>query len=155
MRCFSTVLRLAPVVLLASAAAAAEVGPCGELNRIDNLVGQVKTYSQGKIRVAHADTGGEPVCCSSHLLVLVPNIETGDGTLCFAVSDEAGRDERTARGFANIDLNRITSSYDPQHGLLLTVPYSLYDLKAGRPGRSAFFRVRIDLRDADPVTIER
>jgi len=123
-RCFSKLLRLAPVVLLASAAA--EVGPCGE-----------------------------PVCCSSHLLVLVPNIETGGGTLCFAVSDEAGRDERTARGFANIDLGRIASSYDPQHGLLLTVPYTLYDLNAGRHGRSAVFRVRIDLRDADPVTIER
>ena len=155
MPCLPKLLRLAPLALLASAAAAAEVGPCGDLNRIDNLVGQIKAYSQGKIRVAHVDTGGEPVCCSSHLLLLVPNIETGGGTLCFAVSDQAGRDEKSARGFANIDLSRIAASYDPQHGLLLTVPYALYDLKAVRHGRSGTFRVRIDLRDADPVTIEQ
>ena len=58
-------------------------------------------------------------------------------------------------GFANIDLSRIAASYDPQHGLLLTVPYALYDLKAVRHGKSGTFRVRIDLRDADPVTIEQ
>ena len=35
------------------------------------------------------------------------------------------------------------------------VEQTIADLNAGRHGRSAVFRVRIDLRDADPVTIER
>ncbi|MGE3992154.1 hypothetical protein, partial [Pseudorhodoplanes sp.] len=50
---------------------AAELGECGELNRIENLVDPVKSYADGRIRLAHVSTGGEPVCCSSHLLVLI------------------------------------------------------------------------------------
>jgi hypothetical protein len=82
-------MRYAWAVLLAlgSVAKAAEVGPCNDLDRISHLVGQTKSYSEGKIKVAHVDTDGEPVCCSSHLLVFIPSPEIG--SQCFAVSQKA------------------------------------------------------------------
>src|SRR5215831_18750480 len=57
-------------VVLASVAQAAEIGPCNDLDRISFLVGQTRSYAEGKIRIAQVDTDGEPVCCSSHLLIL-------------------------------------------------------------------------------------
>jgi hypothetical protein len=153
-RYLSTFLQLAPAVLLSTAAFAADVGPCGELNRIDNLVGQVRAFSEGRIRVAHVDTGGEAVCCAAHLLVFIPGSEPGI-TQCFAVSDQAVRDSEIGRGFYSIDLSRVVSSYDPQRGLLLTVPYALYDIPKGGAGKRATARVRIDLRGDGSVTIER
>lgn len=154
MRYLSKLLRLVPVALLASPAAAAEVGPCGGLNRIDMLVGQVKSFAEGRIRVASIDTGGEAVCCAAHLLVFIPGSEPGV-TQCFAVSDKAARGDPFARGFYSVDLPGATASYDPQRGLLLTVPYKLYDFQQAKPGRSATFRVRIDLRDDGAVKLER
>jgi hypothetical protein len=67
------------LAVLGSAAEAAEVG-CKDLDR-SILVGQTKSYSGGKIKIAHVDTDGEPVCCSSHLLVFIPDPEIG--SQCF------------------------------------------------------------------------
>ena len=75
----------AVLVVLGSAAEAAEVGPCNDLDRISILVGQTKSYSEGKIRLAHVDTDGKPVCCSSHLLVFIPSPEIG--SQCFAAGE--------------------------------------------------------------------
>jgi hypothetical protein len=77
------------LVVLGSAAEAAEVGACNDLDRISYLLGQTKSYSEGKIRIAHVDTDGEPVCCSSHLLVFIPSPEIG--SQCFAVSQKAAK----------------------------------------------------------------
>ena len=65
------------LVALGSAAGAAEVGPCNDLDRISYLIGQTRSYSEGKIKIASVDTDGEPVCCSSHLLVFIPSTEIG------------------------------------------------------------------------------
>jgi hypothetical protein len=137
-------------VVVTSAATAAEVGPCGDLDRISNLVGQTRSYAKGDIRIAHVDTGGEPVCCSSHLLVLIPSDEIG--TQCFAVSQKAATADASARGFSNIDLSRIKASYDAKRGLLLTVPYTLYNLddRRGTPGST---NVRVSVSRGN-VTIE-
>lgn len=143
---------IAAIFVLATAAGAAEVGPCNDLDRISNLLGQTKSYSGGKIRIAHVDTGGEPVCCSSHLLVFIPAPDIG--TQCFAVSQEAAKGEDDhPRGFSNIEFSRIKSSYDRKRGLLLNVPYTLYnDGKRGRPGST---KVRINLTGDGTVMIER
>jgi len=152
MRHLPRLLRLVPLALLTSAAGAAEVGPCGELNRIDNLVGQVKSYAEGQIRLAAVETG-EPVCCSSHLLVFIPGIDPG-GSQCFAVGDERNRDSGPVRGFYSIDPNRFAGTYDPKRGLLITVPFVRYDNAQGKPGKAGSFRVRIDLRGDGSVRVE-
>ena len=139
----------AVLVALGSAAEAAEVGPCNDLDRISNLVGQTKSYSEGKIRIAHVDTDGEPVCCSSHLLVLIPSPEIG--SQCFAVSQKAAKGSESQLGFNSIEFSRIKASYDPQRGLLLNVPYTLYnDGARGKPGST---NVRVNL-DKGSVRIE-
>ena len=147
-------MRYAWEVLLAlgSVAKAAEVGPCNDLDRISHLVGQTKSYSEGKIKVAHVDTDGEPVCCSSHLLVFIPSPEIG--SQCFAVSQKAASGSESQLGFSNIELSRIKASYDPQRGLLLNVPYTLYNPQGGR-GKPGTAMVRINLADKGSVRIER
>jgi hypothetical protein len=139
------------LLILGSAARAAEVGPCNDLDRISFLVGQTRSYSEGKIRIAHVDTDGEPVCCSSHLLIFIPSKEIGSE--CFAVSQDAATGSGSARGFSNIEFARIKAAYDPQRGLLLNVPYTLYN--DGKPGKPGVASVRVDLRDKGSVKIER
>lgn len=130
---------------------AAEVGPCNGLDRIGYLVGQTKSYSQGKIKIAEIDTDGEPVCCSAHLLVFIPAPELG--SRCFAVSEKAAQDDGSARGFSSIGFDKITASYDAAKGLLLTVPYTLY--AGGGSGHPRTAGLRVDLRGAGSVTVER
>jgi hypothetical protein len=141
----------AVIVVLGSAAEAAEVGACNDLDRISYLVGQTKSYAEGKIRIAHVDTDGEPVCCSSHLLVFIPSPEIG--SQCFAVSEKAAKGSESARGFSSIEFNRIKASYDPRRGLLLNVPYTLYNPDGGR-GKAGSTNVRVTLGDKGSVRIE-
>src|SRR5262245_48230790 len=139
-----------PVVFLVSAADAAEIGPCNDLDKISYLVGQTKSFAQGKIRIAQVDTDGEPVCCSSHLLVFFPSPEIG--SQCFAVSQKAAKGTESPSGFSNIEFNRIKASYDANRGLLLSVPYTLYiDGVRGKPGTT---NVRVDLTGKGSVRIE-
>jgi hypothetical protein len=141
----------AVLIILTSAAGAAEVGPCNDLDRISYLVDQTKSYSSGKITIAHVDTDGEPACCSEHLLVLIPSREIGSE--CFAISQKAATDSEGPKGFNSIEFKRIKTFYDPNRGLLLNVPYTLYnpDGRRGTPGRT---NVRVDLRDKGSVRIE-
>jgi hypothetical protein len=60
-----------------------------------------------------------------------------------------------ARGFYGADPNGATSSNDPQRGLLLTVPYTLYDSQKAKPGRPGTHFLRIDLRDDGTVKLEQ
>jgi hypothetical protein len=139
-------------VVLASVAQAAEIGPCNDLDRISFLVGQTRSYAEGKIRIAQVDTDGEPVCCSSHLLILIPSREIG--SQCFALSQKAGGESVSARGFSNIEFSRIKAAYDSQRGLLLSVPYTLYKGDGGR-GTPGSVNVRVNLSDQGSVGIER
>jgi hypothetical protein len=143
----------AALVVMGSAAHAAEVGPCNDLDRIGFLVGQVRSYAEGKIRIAYVDTDGEPVCCSSHLLVFIPSADIGSE--CFAVSQTAAtKDSGSPRGFSNIEFGKIKASYDQRRGLLLTVPYSLYNPDGGK-GKPGTTDVRVDLSGKGSVKIER
>jgi hypothetical protein len=146
-------MRFPAMVLLALAtpAVAAEVGPCDGLDHISYLVGQTRPYSQGKITIAHVDTDGEPVCCSEHLLIFIPSPEIG--SQCFAVSDQAAKGDGGARGFSTVGFDKITASYDQAKGLLLTVPYTLYN--GGQKGPSRSTSVRINLQGQGSVKIER
>lgn len=97
-----------------------------------------RAFYNGNVRVALLDTGGEPVCCSVHLLILVPdkNDEMG-GRFCRIVGD------RESLGFAGIDFARLTTRYDAGRGLLITFPYQLY--VDGLSSRSGVARVRVNL----------
>jgi hypothetical protein len=143
----------AALLALGSVAHAAEVGPCNDLDRISFLVGQVRSFAEGKIRIAYVDTDGEPVCCSSHLLVFIPAPDLG--SQCFAVSQSAAtKDSGSARGFNNIEFSKIKASYDQRRGLLLTVPYTLYNPDGGK-GKPGSTDVRVDLSGKGSVKIER
>lgn len=145
---FCTVFAIAQSV----AASAAEIGECNNLDRVSFLVGQTKSFAQGKIRIAHVDTEGEPVCCSAHLLVFIPDKEIG--TQCFALSQKAATGDRTsATGFFGVTFEKIVAAYDAARGLLLTVPYTLYDPHTDktRPGQA---KVRVDLRGEGSVKVE-
>jgi hypothetical protein len=97
-----------------------------------------RAFYDGNVRVALLDTGGEPVCCSVHLLVLVPdrNDEMG-GRFCKIVGDHE------AMGFAGIDFARLTTRYDAGRGLLITFPYQIY--VDGLSSKSGVARVRVNL----------
>jgi hypothetical protein len=58
-------------------------------------------------------------------------------------------------GVSFIDFGRIKGAYDPQRGLLLTMPYALYDNETGGRGRMGTASVRIDLRGKGSVRIEQ
>ncbi|WP_323035855.1 hypothetical protein [Pararhodobacter sp.] len=80
-----------------------------------------RTFANGNIRVAWLDTGGEPVCCSSHLLILSPSGNGADEPIyrqCRVASAQPGQ------GFYAVDVPGISASYDPNKGLLLSVPIS-------------------------------
>ena len=81
-----------------------------------------RTFANGVIRVVWVDTGGEPACCSSHLVILAPDPEDELGNRkCRILSDGA-----QWLGFQSVDVSGIKSSYDAGKGLLLSVPIERY-----------------------------
>lgn len=76
----------------------------------DNTV----TFANGNIRLAVVDTGGEPVCCSAHLMVLSPSGNGADEPVyrqCRLASVRPGE------GFYSINLSNVAARYDPGRGL--------------------------------------
>jgi len=98
----------------------------------------VKALYNGQVRVAVLDTGGEPVCCSVHLMILIPDKkdEMG-GRMCRLVSD------KDSLGFSGIDFARLSTRYDAGRGLLITFPYQLY--VDGIRHRTGVARVRVNI----------
>ena len=101
-----------------------------------------RTYANGAIRVALLDTGGEPVCCAAHLLVLSPagGVDEPEYRACRVISASEGM------GFFHVDIPGITASYDPARGLLLSVPVAHWHqgVEMGRPPITERMEVRIN-----------
>lgn len=131
-------------------AEAASVGACEHLDRISFLAEGPRAFSNGKIRVALVDTDGEPVSGSVHVLVFIP--EESIGSRCFAISRTSASDGGSALGFYEVAWARLKASYDAERGLLIVLPYSLYDGSGGRPAGD--LRIRIDLRGEGSVRLE-
>jgi hypothetical protein len=130
----------------AHASPAAAVHDCGGLDSIGNLIGNVRSYAQGAIRVAYVSTE-EPAAAPDHLLIFVADQEMGSS--CYAVSANA-----EGHGFSYVDMTGLSSSYDSNKGLLLSVPVSSYDPNKGSvpAGR---VKVRISRKNNNSsVTIE-
>lgn len=106
-------------------ALATEVRDCDWAASVQTLAEPWEKHSRrfyrGEVRVALIDTGGEPVCCSAQLLILIPNnSEPMGGRICKLVGD------RESMGFESIDIARMTSRYDAGRGLLLSFPFRRY-----------------------------
>ena len=100
-----------------------------------------RAFANGNVRVALIDTGGEPVCCSMHLLILAPSVPNVEGMdpyrNCFMVHNKG------QMGFVAIDFARLIGRYEAGKGLLITFPYELYN--EGNPGPKGVARVRVNV----------
>jgi hypothetical protein len=135
------------VVCLATPALAVNVIPCGDDSAahvaaiMEPWEKNAKLFYNGEVRVALTDTGGEPACCSQHLLILAPDPQSEDGgRACFVVNDHGDL------GFAGIDFAKLAARYDAGKGLLITFPYTLYN--EGNPGKGGIARVRVNVAKA-------
>lgn len=109
-----------------------KVAPCDSntVRDVEYLV-ESKTFSKGAVRLYQMDTYGEPVCCSGHLIVMIPDkkAEIG-GVKCFEVQALRGG---YAGGFLGTNLSRAAAKYDPKTGLSINLVFSLYNDEG--PGR--------------------
>ena len=97
-----------------------------------------KSFYQGQVRVVLIDTGGEPVCCSAQLLILIPdNSEGAGGRICRLVADKG------TLGFESIDFARLSTRYDSGRGLLISFPFTRY--VDGLSHTSGVGRVRVNV----------
>jgi hypothetical protein len=113
------------LVALATPALAVNVRDCNDdqttasaTNIVEPWEKNTKTFYKGQVRAVLIDTGGEPACCSLHLMILSPGLAQDEPpfTACHLISDHDNF------GFGNIDFDKIAASYDPKKGLLITVP---------------------------------
>lgn len=145
MRCIG--LGLLAVLAMTAPAAAVSVMDCNDDQSTASAANiaapwekNTKVFYNGNVRVALLDTGGEPVCCSLHLLVLSPagGQDEPEYTACHLINDHEGS------GFVSIDFARIAASYDAKKGLLITFPYGLYvdGMKPNKPGTA---KIRLNI----------
>lgn len=136
---------IAAAALLAAAlpVTAAEVRECDFAASLQTLVEpwekNIRSYYNGQVRVALVDTWGEPACCSTHLLIMIPNNdETEHSRICKVVGDKG------ANGYQAIAIDKIRTRYDAGRGLLIEYPYKRYiDGAKFQPGVG---RVRVNLQ---------
>jgi hypothetical protein len=99
-----------------------------------------KVFLNGSVRIALVDTGGEPVCCSTHLVVLAEDkSDEHGGRACKVVSDQG------TGGFEWIDFPKIRATYHPARGLLLTMPVRYYI--DGLKHRGGVVRIGVNTRN--------
>jgi hypothetical protein len=148
-------LALIALVLTSVTAQAGVVGECGTLNALENLAEpweeNTKTFYNGQVRIALVDTGGEPVCCSTHLVIMVPQNDEMGGSKCMVYSQVKYSEEEipSYMGFQNIDFKNIEASYDSTKGLTLSIPYTTYI--DGIDSKYGVGKVRINLSKSNSV----
>lgn len=132
------VANLFSVVAMANPATLA-VRACDETTptSVEFLAGQ-KTFSNGNIRVFAMDTYGEPVCCSTHLVIYIPAKDEPMSSRCFHVASDAD-----GMGFLSVDLNKAKATYDAKKGLTIQFPFSFYN-DEGDGGFSKTFSLLIN-----------
>ncbi|MCC5986759.1 MAG: hypothetical protein JJT95_03690 [Pararhodobacter sp.] len=127
-------LAAAALLLLTPAHAPAQViSECGWVGSPANIVEpweeNSRSFANGAIRIALLDTGGEPVCCARHLLILAPSGHE-EGPVyrqCMVASAQEGS------GFFEIDFDLLVASYDPEFGLLIDMQLWHYVVDGGSP----------------------
>ncbi|MCD9149415.1 hypothetical protein [Pseudophaeobacter flagellatus] len=109
-------------------------------NLVEPWQDTTRTYANGAIRVALLDTGGEPTCCSNHLLILSPHPDYGQA--CHVLSRQPGL------GFRQVFLDAATRGYDPSKGVLISVPVGLYDPDTGGVDTASVSAVHIRINQS-------
>ncbi len=145
---------IAALCILASPATAQEaISDCDWPASLRNIVepweSHTRTFANGKIRIAHVDTGGEPVCCSSYLAILAP---TGSEIELESRQCKLLTDGPEMSGFNWIAFDSITASYDPGLGLLLSVPVERYDFAGDGTTIPATVGIRINQASGEIYT---
>lgn len=138
------ILAAAAVLLVSTPPAfALNVRDCDDVASASNLLepweANTKTFYKGEVRVAVVDTGGEPACCSAHLLIILPDKsleDEGGGRICKLV------EQKGDSGFMGIYFDKVTASYDAKKGLLVTFPYQFS--KDGDP-KQGTGKVRVNI----------
>jgi hypothetical protein len=138
--------------MLSGGAQAAVVRDCDQTASAGNIVEpwekNSKTFYNGQVRAALLDTGGEPACCSGHLLITVPpsDDEPGGGQTCFVISDHDNM------GYGRVWFEKIAATYDAARGLLVTVPVTISN--GDDVQKNAVVKVRVNIAKHS-VAIER
>ena len=138
----ATLLSLCTILASQQASAEASIENCEGPSSVANVTypwnEATRTFANEKIRIVTVDTGGEPVCCSAHLVILAPdpNNELGDWQ-CKILSDG-----RPWQGYQFVDIKNVKSSYDAGKGLLLSIPVERY--MDGVKSNKAMIDVRIN-----------
>jgi hypothetical protein len=113
-------------------------------NLVEPWAETTRSYGDGAIRIALLDTGGEPVCCSMHLLILSPGEY---GQACHVLSAQAGT------GFREVLLENVESRYDAGKGLLLSVPVGDFDPDTGGVDQGSIRPVRIRINQSTGAVV--
>lgn len=117
-------------LLAAGPSVAATVQSCDSwVAHAQNVVWDDPTriFANGDIRLVALDTGGEPVCCSAHLMVLYLEADAPYFS-CTLVSQDG------SLGWAAMSLSAAQASYDPAVGLTVAVPVGIYNGVSSDPG---------------------
>lgn len=141
---------LLAAAVVSGAASAATVRGCNDYtsnaqNIVEPWEKNARTFYKGEVRAALLDTGGEPACCSFHLLLILPpnSDEPGNVNTCFVIS------EHGTMGYGHIGFDKIASSYDAKKGLLLTVPMIVSN--GDDVQKSGVIKLRINLAKSSVV----
>ncbi len=122
----ASVLCLCIITASQQAFAEASIETCEGPSSIANVTypwnEATRTFANDKIRIVTVDTGGEPACCSAHLVILAPDPEDELGNQqCKILSDG-----QQWQGFQFVDIRNMKSGYDAAKGLLLSIPVERY-----------------------------
>ncbi len=103
-----------------------------------------RTFYNGDVTIFNVDTV-EPAACAMHLAIVMPD----------RTQEYAGARRVWVVGcFSSVDIKQAKTSYDPNLGLLLEVPYAYYDGNTGQSVPSpAPVRIRLNMATA-MVTLE-
>lgn len=94
-------------------------------NLVEPWEDNTRTFSEGKTRLAMLDTV-EPAAGWAYVLVLSPPYSELGDRQCKVIG-------LNGMGFAGMNFQALTASYDPARGLGFVLPVDVYDFDAGMP----------------------
>jgi hypothetical protein len=138
--------KILSIVILSSTALSAFAAPPFEIQEcskagigIDTIVTPVgknsRSFYNGAVQVYNIDVE-EPAARSAGLAIVMPFAEgDGPGASCTAITF-----------FSSVDIMKVKSSYNAEKGLLLTVPFGVYDPETGTTVPSRLpVKIRVNL----------
>lgn len=141
-----SLIAAAAAFALATQAQAVTVRDCdGSVDRVVNIAEpwseNTRQFYNKQVRVTLVDTGGEPVCCSAHLVVTFPSAGQDEPVYseCKIVS------AKDSSGFLSIGFPSLTASYNAKTGLDIAFPYTTYN-DSGENHPKGVAKLRLNLK---------